>query len=70
MVYVDDGSEDGALGMFEEPAGYYQPEKQPTTVSHRTMNGQELILRLIGLSPLWVGDHKFDLFLWAFQQAC
>ncbi|KAK3681916.1 Protein N-terminal and lysine N-methyltransferase efm7 [Vermiconidia calcicola] len=53
MVYVDDGSEDGALGMFEEPAGYYQPEKQPTTVSHRTMNGQELILRLIGLSPLW-----------------
>ncbi|KAK3722516.1 Protein N-terminal and lysine N-methyltransferase efm7 [Vermiconidia calcicola] len=53
MVDVDDGSEDGALGMFEEPEGYYKPEKQPTTVLHTTLSGQELTLRLIGLSPLW-----------------
>ena len=49
-------ADDNALDIFEEPAGYFEPEKQPTTVSHTTLNGQTLSLRLIGHSPLWVGD--------------
>lgn len=44
------------LGIFAEPEGFYEPEKQPTTVSHQLLNGKELSLRLVGHSPLWVGD--------------
>ena len=51
----DDEAEIGTVAMFEEPQGYYQPEKQPTTVSHTTLSGLSLSLRLIGHSPLWVG---------------
>lgn len=47
--------EDGSFDMFEEPEGYLPPEKQPTKVSHTTLSGQVLTLRLIGHSPLWVG---------------
>ena len=47
---------DNGLHMFDEPEGYFQPEKQPTTVSHATLSGHILSLRLIGHSPLWVGE--------------
>lgn len=48
-------SEDGELGIFREPEGYYEPEKQPTFAKHRMLNGQELNMRLVGHNPLWVG---------------
>ena len=52
---TDSDSDDTGLGLFKEPEGFYEPEKQPTTVSHTTQGGKELSLRLVGHSPLWVG---------------
>ena len=52
---ADSGSEDGDLGIFKEPEDFYQPEKPPTTASHTMLSGQELTLRFVGQSPLWVG---------------
>ncbi|KAK4994112.1 Protein N-terminal and lysine N-methyltransferase efm7 [Elasticomyces elasticus] len=47
-------SADGDLGtMFEEPEGFYKPEKQPTFVTHTLPDGRELQLRLVGQNPLW-----------------
>lgn len=51
--------EDAGLGMFKEPEDFYEPEKQLTTVTHTTSSGQELSLRLLGHSPLWVGVSIF-----------
>lgn len=53
---TDSGEDDdGSFNIFKEPEGYLPPEKQPTAVSHTTLSGQVLTLRLIGHSPLWVG---------------
>jgi nicotinamide N-methyltransferase len=46
--------ESGDLGLFAEPEGYYQPEKQPTFASHVMQDGRELTLRMVGHNPLWV----------------
>ena len=46
--------EGGDLGLFAEPEGYYQPEKQPTFASHAMQDGRELNLRMVGHNPLWV----------------
>lgn len=51
-------SEDG-LDLFQEPEGYFEPEKEPTFVSHKLLDGRELNLRLVGHNPLWVGDCIF-----------
>ena len=51
-------SEDG-LDLFQEPEGYFEPEKQPTFVSHKLLDGRELNLRLVGHNPLWVGGCIF-----------
>lgn len=50
----DDGDNEGALDLFQEPSGYFQAEKQPTFVDYRLKTGQCISLRLIGHSPLWV----------------
>jgi len=52
---MTDDSDEEALDLFQEPEGFYQPEKQPTFVKHRMLNGEELTLRLVGHNPLWVG---------------
>lgn len=52
-------SEDG-LDLFQEPEGYFEPEKQPTFVSHKLLDGRELNLRLVGHNPLWVGGCIFS----------
>ena len=54
-----DGEEGEAGDLFAEPEGFYQAEKQPTFVSHKTLDGKELSLRLVGSSPLWVGGHYY-----------
>jgi hypothetical protein len=46
--------DEGELGMFAEPEGYYQPEKQPTFAKHEMQDGRELSLRMVGHNPLWV----------------
>lgn len=58
---MSDSEED--LDLFQEPEGFYEPEKEPTFVSHRLIDGRELNLRLVGHNPLWVGDcNIFSLF--------
>jgi hypothetical protein len=46
--------DEGELGLFAEPEGYYQPEKQPTFAKHEMQDGRELSLRMVGHNPLWV----------------
>lgn len=48
----DDDLIDTAL--FQEPEGYFQPEKPATYTSHTLLSGQTLRLRLVGHNPLWV----------------
>ncbi|KAF8464071.1 nicotinamide N-methyltransferas-like protein Nnt1 [Kalaharituber pfeilii] len=39
--------------LFNEPAGFYQPEKQPTFQTHKLLSGETLRPRLVGHNPLW-----------------
>jgi len=49
---------EGELGLFAEPEGYYQPEKEPTFAKHEMQDGRELSLRMVGHNPLWVRKLK------------
>jgi len=51
-----DSDSEGEIGIFQEPEGYYEPEKEPTFVTHKLLDGRELNLRLVGHNPLWVGQ--------------
>ena len=44
----------GHSELFNVPDDYYLPEKPATFVEHRLQSGQDLRLRLVGHSPLWV----------------
>ena len=55
---ASESEDDGTFDLFKEPEGYYGPEKQPTTASYTTISGHQLSLRLVGHSPLWVGDNQ------------
>lgn len=46
---------EGELGIFEEPEGFYEAEKEPTFVEYTLQSGLKLNLRLVGHNPLWVG---------------
>lgn len=48
----DEDVNDAAL--FQEPEGYFQPEKPATYTEHTLLSGQTLRLRLVGHNPLWV----------------
>lgn len=54
MASVESDDEDHGLDLFQEPDGYYAPEKEPTQVQHTTKNGTVLTIHMIGHSPLWV----------------
>jgi hypothetical protein len=47
-------SDEGEVDLFQEPADFYQPEKQATFASHQLLSGTELRIRLVGHNPLWV----------------
>ncbi|KAM0719568.1 hypothetical protein Q7P37_003698 [Cladosporium fusiforme] len=49
----DSSDDEGELGIFAEPADYYQPEKEPTFAQHEMQDGRELRLRMVGHNPLW-----------------
>lgn len=51
-------AEDEGLDLFQEPADYYQPEKQATFASHKLLSGKDLTVRLVGHNPLWVRPHS------------
>lgn len=56
----DSENEDaGGMNLFEDPEGFYLPEKQPSFVEHRLLDGRGLRLRLVGHNPLWVGLTRF-----------
>lgn len=42
------------LDLFQEPADFYEPEKEATFASHKLLSGDELNVRLVGHNPLWV----------------
>ncbi|KAK6007449.1 hypothetical protein QM012_004263 [Aureobasidium pullulans] len=44
---------EGELGIFEEPEGFYEAEKEPTFVEYTLQSGLKLNLRLVGHNPLW-----------------
>ena len=47
-------SDDGEVDLFQEPADFYQPEKEATFASHQLLSGTDLNIRLVGHNPLWV----------------
>lgn len=47
---------EGDLGIFEEPEGFYQAEKEPSFVDYTLQSGLKLNLRLVGHNPLWVSS--------------
>jgi hypothetical protein len=56
----DDNDDLASLDLFQDPEGFYQPEKPATFTTYVMKNGRRLDLRLVGHSPLWVGhSHHF-----------
>ena len=47
--------DDEDLGsLFQEPEGYFEPEKPATSAEYILHSGETLRLRLVGHDPLWV----------------
>jgi hypothetical protein len=46
--------DEGGLDLFQEPADYFEPEKEATFATHRLLSGKEFPVRLVGHNPLWV----------------
>ncbi|GME49835.1 Nicotinamide N-methyltransferase [Neofusicoccum parvum] len=42
MASDDESGSAGGLDLFQEPEGYYQPEKPPTYATHKLLSGEEL----------------------------
>jgi hypothetical protein len=57
LLTMSSDAEDEGLGLFQEPADFYQPEKQATFASHKLLSGKDLTVRLVGHNPLWVRLH-------------
>ncbi|KAH8432095.1 putative nicotinamide N-methyltransferase Nnt1 [Aspergillus melleus] len=53
MADADDNYDAG--GMFDDPEGFYEPEKEPTFAEHPMLSGQTVRVRLVGSHPLY-GD--------------
>lgn len=49
----DDGSDIDNLGLFNEPDGFYAPDKPATFTTYVTKEGLDISLRLVGHNPLW-----------------
>lgn len=49
----DEISDIDGINLFDDPEGFYAPDKPPTSTTFTTKAGQELNLRLVGNSPLW-----------------
>lgn len=52
-ISEDDASENDDFNLFNEPEGFYAPDKPPTSTTYTTKDGRELALRLVGHNPLW-----------------
>ena len=40
--------------IFNDPDGFYPPEKEPTFAEHPMLSGQTVRVRLVGSHPLYV----------------
>lgn len=49
--------DEGGLDLFQEPDGYFEPEKEATFATHKLLSGKEFNVRLVGHNPLWVRQH-------------
>ncbi|MCJ1254949.1 nicotinamide n-methyltransferase [Lignoscripta atroalba] len=49
----DDDEDLAHSTIFQEPEGYFKPEKASTYAEYTMLSGQILRLRLVGHSPLW-----------------
>jgi hypothetical protein len=58
FAMTSEADEEG-IDLFQEPADFYEPEKQPSFASHQLLSGQEVTVRLVGHNPLWVGHLKY-----------
>lgn len=63
MMSDSDSEEGDAFNLFQEPKDFYQPEKEPTKVEHKTLKGDVLQLNLVGHNPLWVSCAHVKFFL-------
>jgi nicotinamide N-methyltransferase len=53
--------DEGGLDLFQEPADFYEPEKEATFATHQLLSGKEFTVRLVGHNPLWVRlNHHSD----------
>ena len=59
---ASDDEEGLQTDLFQEPEGYYQPEKPATYAEHVLKSGQVVKLRLVGHNPLWVHFHLLQCF--------
>lgn len=50
----DSDQDSDVADLFQEPDGFYQPDKPATFTKHTLKDGQIISLRLVGHSPLWV----------------
>ncbi|MCJ1393773.1 nicotinamide n-methyltransferase [Xylographa bjoerkii] len=39
--------------LFQEPDGYFEPEKPPSFAEHTLLSGEKIHMRLVGHNPLW-----------------
>ncbi|MCJ1383379.1 nicotinamide n-methyltransferase [Xylographa soralifera] len=49
----EDGEDFADTALFEEPNGYFRPEKPPSFAEHTLLSGEKLHMRLVGHNPLW-----------------
>lgn len=55
----DENDDLGSSDLFQDPEGFYEPDKPATFTSYTMKSGRQIELRLVGHSPLWVG-HGHD----------
>ena len=46
--------DEGGMDLFQEPADYFEPEKEATFATHQLLSGKDFTVRLVGHNPLWV----------------
>ncbi|KAK5062897.1 hypothetical protein LTR84_004973 [Exophiala bonariae] len=49
----DENDDLGSSDLFQDPEGFYEPDKPATVTSYSLKSGRRIDLRLVGHSPLW-----------------
>lgn len=51
---MSDAGDYETAGIFQDPEGFYPPDKEPTFAEHHMLSGQIIRVRLVGSHPLYV----------------